>query len=74
MKHRLIFSTVLAVTFVFATFVSLQSKSVRAASLIIVDTAADETTVNGQCSLREAIIAANRDIAVDSCTAGSGID
>lgn len=41
---------------------------------ITVTTYADELTVNGDCSLREAIQAANTDTAVDSCPAGQGVD
>jgi len=44
---------------------------VRAAT-IIVDTTADTGT--GNCTLREAIQAADTDSAVDACTAGSGTD
>lgn len=41
---------------------------------ITVTTTIDELTVNGQCSLREAVRAANTNTAVDSCAAGSGSD
>jgi len=41
---------------------------------ITVNTTADDNTVNGNCTLREAIIAANTDTAVDACPAGSGDD
>ncbi|UCH86615.1 MAG: thrombospondin type 3 repeat-containing protein [Dehalococcoidia bacterium] len=41
---------------------------------IIVDTTDDELNADGDCSLREAIQAANADAAVDACTAGSGAD
>lgn len=44
------------------------------ASVIDVDTTVDDVTVNGNCTLREAIIAANTDTAVDGCSAGSGHD
>jgi CSLREA domain-containing protein len=37
-----------------------------------VDTTADDNTVNGNCTLREAIIAANTDTPVDGCLAGAG--
>jgi CSLREA domain-containing protein len=47
---------------------------VYAATSITVTTTADELTNNGNCSLREAIRAANLDVAVDSCPAGSGAD
>src|SRR6266511_2886941 len=42
------------------------------AATIGVDTNADELTVDGNCSLREAIRAANLNAAVDACPAGSG--
>ncbi|MFN8000741.1 MAG: CSLREA domain-containing protein [Acidobacteriota bacterium] len=38
---------------------------------ITVNTTADDNTVNGNCTLREAIIAANTNAAVDACTAGA---
>ena len=41
---------------------------------ISVTTFTDELTVNGNCSLREAIQAANTDVAFDGCPAGTGID
>ena len=44
------------------------------AATITVDTTADANTANGNCTLREAIIAANTDTAVDNCPAGSGAD
>ncbi len=52
--------------------------SVRAASptvtVIPVNTTDDELNNDGDCSLREAIRAANTDTAVDGCPAGSGVD
>jgi CSLREA domain-containing protein len=44
------------------------------AATITVDTTADENNSDGDCSLREAIRAANLDTAVDACPAGSGTD
>ena len=44
------------------------------AATITVDTNADGLDVDGTCSLREAIQAANTDTAVDACAAGSGAD
>ncbi len=41
---------------------------------IVVDTHADDDTVNANCTLREAIAASNDDVAVDACPAGSGDD
>ena len=44
------------------------------AATITVTTFADNLTINGDCSLREAIQAANTNTAVDACPAGSGAD
>lgn len=46
----------------------------QTAAPIVVKTTADDTLVNGNCTLREAIIAANTDSPVDACPAGSGAD
>ncbi len=45
-----------------------------AAAPIPVNTTVDELNADGDCSLREAIIAANWDGAVDACSAGGGAD
>ena len=42
------------------------------AATITVNTTTDELNADGDCSLREAIIAANTDAAIDACAAGSG--
>src|ERR1044071_6821183 len=44
------------------------------AANITVNTTADELNSDGDCSLREAIQAANTDAPSDGCTAGSGAD
>lgn len=44
------------------------------AATITVNTTADENNNDGDCSLREAVIAANTDTAKDACPAGSGAD
>lgn len=44
------------------------------AASITVTTTADEYNIDGDCALREAIIAANDDLAVDACVAGNGAD
>ena len=44
------------------------------AATITPNTFADDNTNNGNCTLREAIIAANTDAADDACTAGTGAD
>ncbi len=43
-------------------------------AVINVTTSLDEVSGNGECSLREAILAANADKAVHSCESGSGAD
>ncbi|GAB4579344.1 MAG: hypothetical protein Fur0022_20820 [Anaerolineales bacterium] len=43
-------------------------------TIINVTTTNDELNFDGDCSLREAIRAANTDLAVDACPAGSGAD
>ena len=48
-------------------------ESAHAANLAVTTTV-DELNSDGDCSLREAIRAANTDVAVDACTAGSGAD
>jgi CSLREA domain-containing protein len=52
----------------------LLSCSPALASTITVSTTADELTNDGNCSLREALEAANNDTAVDACAKGSGAD
>ena len=47
---------------------------VQAVTTITVNTTTDELNNDGDCSLREAIQAANSDSAVDACPAGSGAD
>jgi CSLREA domain-containing protein len=54
--------------------VLLSPPALRADTRIKVSTTADDITVNGNCTLREAIIAANTDAAVDRCPAGTGAD
>src|SRR5438874_3229095 len=44
------------------------------AETITVNTTADELLTDGNCSLREAIQAANTDTAIDTCAKGSGAD
>ncbi len=54
-------------------FSTIVVQTVKAAT-ITVSTTEDELNVDGDCSLREAIVAANTDTAVDACPAGSGAD
>jgi CSLREA domain-containing protein len=44
---------------------------VNTTNIITVNTTADDATVNGNCTIREAIQAANSNAAVDRCAAGS---
>lgn len=50
------------------------SASLAPEATILVNTLTDELNSDGDCSLREAIRAANLDQAVDACPAGSGAD
>jgi CSLREA domain-containing protein len=58
----------------FAGLAAVLPTSVARAATITVNTTNDEVNNDGDCSLREAIIAANTDTAVDACPAGSGAD
>jgi CSLREA domain-containing protein len=51
-----------------------ETKTHTATTAIAVTTTADELTVDGNCSLREAIQASNTDTAVDGCSPGNGDD
>ncbi len=51
-----------------------QPVGVQPAAIITVNTYADELNEDGDCSVREAIQAANTDTAVDGCPAGVGED
>jgi CSLREA domain-containing protein len=59
---------------VVALTLTLTPAPVAHAAAIAVTTTADELNTDGDCSLREAIKAANSDSAVDACAAGSGAD
>lgn len=52
----------------------IPTSTARAGSSITVTTTSDELNQDGDCSLREAIVAANTDQAVDACPAGNGED
>ncbi len=53
---------------------ALAAPQIVEASIITVNTTDDELNADGDCSLREAIRAANTDSMVDACTGGSGPD
>jgi CSLREA domain-containing protein len=52
----------------------LAAVAVARAATITVDSTADSLANDGNCTLREAILAANSDATVDGCAAGSGPD
>src|SRR5262245_5732495 len=56
-----------------AALVLAMAVGARAAT-ITVDATGDSLATDGNCTLREAILAANGDTAVDTCAAGSGSD
>lgn len=60
--------------FVLGVMAFLAQGQAASATTITVNTTSDELNVDGNCSLREAIQAANTDTAVDACPAGSGTD
>jgi CSLREA domain-containing protein len=64
---------VLAVVIIALGGVALQPRAASAAD-IPVNTPVDDIVSNGNCTLREAIQAANTDSVVDACAAGSGAD
>ena len=77
MKHLFIFKSMrllLAATLVSGLAWTAWPASQVYAAAITVNTVADENNVDGDCSLREAIIAANTDNAVDACPTGNGAD
>lgn len=55
-------------------FLAAGPGQVAQAATLSVNTTADELNSGGDCSLREAIQAANTDVAVDACLAGGGAD
>jgi CSLREA domain-containing protein len=63
-----------AVWAILIVFTVVLSPSPIHATTISVTTTEDELNSDGDCSLREAIRAANLDVAVDACAAGSGSD
>lgn len=64
----------MAAALLLSVLLALRPAQIAHAAPITVNTAADEYNADGDCSLREAIIAANTDTAVDACPAGSGAD
>jgi CSLREA domain-containing protein len=73
MRSRIVRGKKLAVA---ATFVAavLIAPATADAGTITPNTFTDDNTANGNCTLREAIRAANANAAIDACTAGTGAD
>jgi CSLREA domain-containing protein len=74
---RLLFIAILVLIAVLGVELALTRwlpTAAHADTIIHVDTTDDELKSDGDCSLREAIRAANSDTAVDACLAGSGAD
>ena len=72
MKHKFI-ARILSV-FILVSFSLFAFSSARAATTMTVTTTNDVIAEDGQCSLREAVIAANTDAPQGDCPAGSGPD
>jgi CSLREA domain-containing protein len=72
--HPLKILAAVGAAFVLWGLVLAYASSPAWASIITVGTSADEQNTDGDCSLREAITAANNEAAVDDCAAGSGED
>jgi CSLREA domain-containing protein len=72
--HPLKIVAALGVAFLVWGLVLAYASSPAWAAEITVNTTADELNADGDCSLREAIAAANTDAAVDACAKGSGAD
>ncbi|CAG0927929.1 hypothetical protein TFLX_00705 [Thermoflexales bacterium] len=64
----------LAVTLITGVVLVTRPVPIVRAATISVNTTTDELNTDGDCSLREAIRAANLDQAVDACPAGNGAD
>ena len=68
------FPLLLIIPFFLIAFLMFGDVPIARAATINVTTTDDEVNSDGDCSLREAIRAANLDQAVDGCTAGNGAD
>ncbi len=64
----------LTVALIAGVVLALRPALIARAATISVNTTTDEYNSDGDCSLREAIVAANTDTAVDACPAGNGAD
>jgi CSLREA domain-containing protein len=70
--RRLAASASAALLLVLGSTIAVESPAVRAGShTIVVTTTEDELNSDGDCSLREAVVAANTNAPVDACPAGT---
>lgn len=74
MKPKAIVVGLLVLLFAVLVGVVVGAAPARTGATLTVSTIMDELNTDGDCSLREAITAANTDAAVDACLAGSGED
>lgn len=73
-RFSLLWRCSFALCVIYALMVLPTALPVYAQTTITVDTFADAIDTSGDCSLREAIIAANTNTSVDGCAAGTGDD
>ncbi|MCA1899789.1 MAG: CSLREA domain-containing protein, partial [Chloroflexi bacterium] len=73
MKHHWLSKFLYAILIAALALAALPVTPARAAT-ITVNVTTDENTNNGNCSLREAIVAANTNAAYNGCPAGAGAD
>ena len=74
MKTSYLITLLFSLALSLGLFLTLTPGRVHAAGPITVTTAADSDAADSDCSLREALVAANTDTAYNGCPAGSGAD
>jgi CSLREA domain-containing protein len=74
MRQKIFWTIGLVLALLLAVALGVQPVPVAHAATITVNTTDDELNNDGDCSLREAIQAANTDTAVSGCAAGNGAD
>ena len=72
--HLFIALALCAVYFPWSSYPAMAEGRIQAGTTIEVTTQTDELNTDGDCSLREALYAANWNTAVDACPAGTGLD
>ncbi len=74
-SYRALFAVICCLALSAGTITTANGRaSAISSTTIYVNTTQDEVNVDGDCSLREAVRAANTDLQVDACPAGSGSD